>query len=212
MMKMGINGIARELILLRLMIKENNMKKYLLPLILIFCLILASVGDCITIKFNPTGTNIKNGVLKIRLDFYPDVDSKTYKEQYIDVFARALTEAEEERNEQGALTEKAKELQKLVPTKKQLNPFLCIFIMVNPDTTKKELKDYIKNNYDIFTLTELDSAISENRALDLRNILKGKMKINNYTNTSTTELLESDITKINNEMLGFFITIDKDDI
>ena len=86
------------------------------------------------IKFNKTGTHIRNGKLLIRLDIYPDIISKTYELQNIDVFARELTEAEKE----------DEVLQLLVPTKKQLNPFLCHFISVDPEMTKKQLFDYVK--------------------------------------------------------------------
>ncbi|MBA7538422.1 hypothetical protein ES705_30697 [subsurface metagenome] len=127
------------------------------------------------IKFNPIGTHIRKGKLFIRLDFYPDPSSKTYVLQYVDVFARELTEEESERDENGVLTEKAKELQKVVPIKKQLNPFLCHFIAIDPDMTKGELTSYIRTIFTKNTLTKLDDILCvDNRKNELCPTLKGK--------------------------------------
>jgi len=128
------------------------------------------------IKFNPTGTHLKDGKLKIRLDFYPDSSSKTYSQQYVDVFAREFTEEEKKRDENGTLTEQATELRKLVPTKKQLNPFLCHFISINPDMTKGELISYIRTTFNKKTLSELDDILSvDNRKNELHLVLKDKL-------------------------------------
>ena len=37
------------------------------------------------VKFNPTGTHLHKGHLKIRLDVYPDVTAKTYPLHHIQV-------------------------------------------------------------------------------------------------------------------------------
>jgi len=127
------------------------------------------------IKFNSTGTHLRKGKLLIRLDFYPDSSSKTYALQYVDVFARELTKEESERDENEVLTEKAKELQKLVPTKKQLNPFLCHFIAIDPDMTKGELISYIRTIFNKKTLSKLDDILSvDNRKDELPSVLQGK--------------------------------------
>ncbi|MBA7573649.1 hypothetical protein ES695_06480 [Candidatus Atribacteria bacterium 1244-E10-H5-B2] len=126
------------------------------------------------IKFNPTGAHIRKGKLLIRLDLYPDSTYKTYALQYIDVFARELTEEEKE-NIDGVLTEKAKELQKLVPTKKQLNPFLCHFIAIDPKMRKKQLSKYIKKIFDTKTLTKLDDILSvDSKKDELCPVMKNK--------------------------------------
>ena len=132
------------------------------------------------IKFEPTGTHIRNGKLKIRLDFYPDPSYKTYAMQNIDVFARELTEEESEKENLGDgafhFTKKAKELQKLVPTKKQLNPFLCHFISIDPDMTRGELTSYIKTNFKKNTLSQLDDILNvNNRKDELHSVLKDKL-------------------------------------
>ena len=127
------------------------------------------------IKFNETGTHIRNGRLKIRLDFYPDSLSKTYALQNVNVFARELTEAEDEIVD-GVLTEKAKELRKLVSTKKQLNPFLCHFIAIDPNMTREELIAYIMTTFRKDTLTQLDDILSvDDRKNELHLVLKDKL-------------------------------------
>ena len=131
------------------------------------------------IKFNETGTHIHKGKLKVRLDIYPDETCKTYLQQYVDVFARKLTEEESETIDLGKgafqYTQEALSLQKSVPTKKQLNPFLCHFISIDPDMTKGELKDYIKTTFDKKTMEDLDDVLSvNNRQHELYSILKNK--------------------------------------
>lgn len=153
------------------------------------------------IKFNPTGTHIRKGKLLIRLDLYPDSKYKTYAIQFIDIFARALTKAESERVDE-VLTEKAKNLQKLVPTKKQLNPFLCHFIAIDPNMTKIELKKYIKETFDVETLTKLDNILSvNNRNNELNSALRGKYgKQEEFFGTVNTR-------EINNKFVNFEVNI-----
>jgi len=96
---------------------------------------------------NESGTHIHKGFLKVRVDIYPPVGSKTYPLYYVDHFDREPTEAE--------LADEA--LLALVPTHKELNPILCHFIRINPETTKTELEDIIKQTFDTATLQQLDN-------------------------------------------------------
>lgn len=158
------------------------------------------------IKFNPAGTHIRKGKLLIRLDLYPDITYKTYVLQYIDVFARELTEEESERTdgELGELTEKAKELQKLVPKKKQLNPFLCHFIAIDPDMTRKQLSKYIKKIFDKRILTRLDNILSVgNRKNELASVMRGKFG----DIIPGIKIDEADIEKANGEFSNFEVII-----
>jgi len=139
------------------------------------------------IKFNGTGTHLKNGKLLIRLDFYSDLTCKTYTQQNVDVFTRELTKEERERDENEVLTEKAKELQKLVPTKKQLNPFLCHFISIDSNMTKGELIAYIKTTFKRSTLEQLDDILSvDNRKDELYPVLVGKF-VNGLANVKAID-------------------------
>ncbi len=177
------------------------MKKIYLILIIFLCFSIAV--NATTIKFNPTGTHLKDGQLKIRLDFYPDETSKTYIEQYIDVFARELTKEESEVDKEGNYTKRALELQKLVPTKKQLNPFLCLFIVVESTITKTELLTYITNNYGKAVITELDTAIKDGVKTALPTLLKNKVSI--ISKVIATK--ETDIEKVNTSLLGFEVEV-----
>jgi DNA primase catalytic subunit len=148
----------------------------------------------VKIKFNKTGTQIRKGKLYIRLDLYPDSSYKTYIQQYIDVFVRKLTE-EEENN---------KELRKLVPTKKQLNPFLCHFISIDPDATKQQLINYIKGIFDKETLDKLDNILSvDNRRSELGKVLKNKVG----GTDPKIKLEKSDKEKVNNALFDCVVII-----
>jgi len=150
------------------------------------------------VKFNYTGTHIHKGRLLIRLDLYPDPTYKTYTMQNINVFARELTQEEKEIDERGILTEKAKKLQRLIPTKKQLNPFLCHFIAVDLNITKQDLKAYIKEIFDKDTLEELDDILSvDDRKLDLEPLLRDKLG-----HKVEKEVKQKDISTINERLVN----------
>lgn len=155
------------------------------------------------IKFNPTGTHIHKGKLLIRIDLYPDSTYKTYALQHVDVFARELTEEEKE-NIDGVLTEEAKELQKLVPTKKRLNPFLCHFISVDPNMTKEQLSEYTKKIFDIKTLTKLDDILSvDNRKNELYPVMRNKFGNKNIRVKANKVNIED----INNRFVNFEVVL-----
>lgn len=163
------------------------------------------------IKFEPSGTHIKNDKLKIRFDVYPDKGSKTYTEQYIDVFARELTEAESETVKtdktdkfSGQYTDKALELQKQVPTKKQLNPFLCMFIEVDPNITPADIANYLTKNFDKNVLLEIDDAIADIAdGIKLKTIIKDR----NNANYKNIKAIESQKESIKNILTGFEIEV-----
>lgn len=156
------------------------------------------------IKFNPTGTQIYKEKLLIRLDFYPDQNYKTYVIHYIDVFARELTDEEKETDKKGKFTGKAKELQKLVPKKKQLNPFLCHFISIDPNTTRGGLRKYIEDTFDGGTLGKLDDVLSvDNKKDELYSFLKDKFGVKNIK----IKAKEINIEKINTRLKNLEVVI-----
>jgi hypothetical protein len=121
------------------------------------------------ILFNPSGTHVKNGVLKIRLDLYPDVTDKTYTCQYVDVFDREPTE--DELNDAAKLA--------LIPTHKQLNPCLCHFVEVPENIDKATLQAYIQKLFDADALETLDNAlIQANSAHLVSPYIRSKAKLN----------------------------------
>ena len=101
------------------------------------------------VKFNPTGTHIRNGLLVVRLDLYPDPVDKTYAGHCIDKFDREPTEEELADPEKLAA----------VPTHKELNPCLCHFIRVGEDITPAGLEALVRQIFDSETLQELDDTL-----------------------------------------------------
>jgi hypothetical protein len=101
------------------------------------------------IIFNPTGTHVKNGRLKIRVDLYPEPADRTYEHHYVDKFDREPTEEE--------LADPAKLA--LVPTHQELNPCLCHFVTIDEGTTKGELEAFIEDTFTPELVKTLDDVL-----------------------------------------------------
>jgi hypothetical protein len=106
-------------------------------------------------KINPTGTHVQNGILKVRVDLYPDPADKTYGIHYVTKFDREPTEAE--------LADPS-ELAR-VPVHQELNPCLCHFINVPEDITGDQLLDYLEQLFAPDCLATLDEILSQPDAL-----------------------------------------------
>ncbi len=118
-------------------------------------------------KVNLTGTHIQHGFLKVRIDLYPNPSDKTYSIHYVDKPNRPYTEEE--------LADES--LRDLVPTHKELNPCLCHFITIDEGTTKQELRQIIKQAFDINTFQELDNKLSAGQSVSqLMNSKRGRGK------------------------------------
>jgi len=109
-----------------------------------------------TAKFNETGTHIQHGFLKIRIDLYPDVSSKTHKLHYVDKpiipesgIPKRLTDEEFQAWLEG------------LPTEKELNPCLCHFIKIDTTATRPALEAEIKGTFDKPTFRQLDDLLSD---------------------------------------------------
>lgn len=109
-----------------------------------------------TVTFNDSGTHTKNGWLKVRFDLCYGQGSKTYPLHYVDHFDRQPTEEELE-NEA---------LLALIPTHKELNPCLCHFITIEPETIREELEAKVREIFDADTLSQLDNLLSDVEWLD----------------------------------------------
>ena len=109
-----------------------------------------------TATFNDSGTHTKNGWLKVRFDLCCGQGSKTYPLHYVDHFDREPTEEE--------LADEAKLA--LIPTHKELNPAICHFITIDPETTRKELEAKVRETFDADTLSQLDNLLSDVEWLD----------------------------------------------
>ena len=96
-----------------------------------------------TAKFEASGTHVKDGLLKIRIDLYPSAGSKCY-----DVYYVTLPKySEEELTENPELKQEYYE---------QLNPCLCHFVVVDKDTTREEVEAYTAEVFDQATVSQLD--------------------------------------------------------
>ncbi len=116
-------------------------------------------------KFNPTGTHVHQGKLKIRIDIYPSASDKVYARHYVDKPVREYTETELE----------DKDLRVLVPTKKELNPCLCHFIQVDENITKQTLAGYIRSILTKNILSELDDALDKGNTNRVHQLMRGRI-------------------------------------
>ena len=123
------------------------------------------LADGFTAKINTTGTHIHKDFLKVRVDIYPPVGSKTYAIHYVDHYDKEPTEEE--------LADK--DLLDKLPKHKELNPCLCHFIKVSPETTNKQLEGIIKSMFNNSTLNSLDDSLSNSSLADtVPNIMRRK--------------------------------------
>lgn len=103
------------------------------------------------VAFNPSGTHVSGGRLRMRVDVYPSDKDKTYARQYVDKPTRPLTQAE--------MDDPA--LAALVPKVKSLNPCLCHFITVSSSTPRLDLAKLMQSMFDKSTLGQLDTLLSQ---------------------------------------------------
>jgi len=151
-------------------------------------------------KFNPTGTHIQNGILKVRVDLYPEPHNKTYAMHYVDKPVRPLTEAEWGNDA----------LRALVPTYKELNPCLCHFINVNADITTLQLAYLVQHIFDSDTQQRLDDVlVSDNREYRLGEV--GRImaaKCGAGTKVSLTSVQEKElITRLNKRLASVEVSV-----
>lgn len=131
-------------------------------------------------KFNETGTHAKgifkrrpteeewkdpiklisvprDHYIKVRVDLYPAEGTKTYTQQYIDE-----TVWDEDRQEV------------ILTGKKKLNPCLCHFIKIDPETTRAELEAYVRSIFDSSTRASLDIALASGNSNAVSSIMKSR--------------------------------------
>ena len=117
-------------------------------------------------KFNPTGTHIHKGFLKVRIDLYPEIGDKTYPIHYVDHYDREPTEEE--------LKEGNEALLALIPKHKELNPCLNHFIKIDPNISISNLVHQVKTIFDKSTLVNLDDALSRLDIVKVSQIMRNK--------------------------------------
>ncbi len=107
-----------------------------------------------TAQINESGIHTKSNYLKVRVDIYPPIGSRTYPLHYVDHFDRQPTEEEFADETQLAL----------VPKHKELNPCLCHFFTANPEDTKTVIEDRVRAIFDAHTLQGLDDELAEDNS------------------------------------------------
>jgi hypothetical protein len=133
-------------------------------------------------RINTTGTHIKNGVLKVRIDLYPDPADRTYARHYVDRFDREPTEQE--------LADPARLA--LVPTHKETNPCLCHFIEAPEGITVAQLQAYLEQLLTPDCLATIDNALVQPDAAHLISpYMRGRPKMAAKKVTEDAALVES---------------------
>jgi hypothetical protein len=164
------------------------------------------------IRFEPSGTHVDTkGNLKIRLDFYPTPESKSYAIQHVEVVDEKSEEylkgypgeLDKEGNpvDQKAYDEWYAKLPKVWVT----NPALCHFLTVKPDITKAELDAIVKSLFtgDV-TATIDDASIQANSAHLLSPYMRDKSSTT-LTKVAPTEDKISLVDAVNARLAGFSI-------
>ena len=137
------------------------------------------------IVFNPSGTHIHKGFLKVRVDLYPESADKTYALHYVDHFDREPTEEE--------LADEAKLA--LIPTHKEVNPCLCHFMVIAVDDTPDEILQMAKDLFDNDTVAQLDNFLSQ-PIIDLSGVRKLR------TQPVKARVVSVDIDTINSKLVN----------
>lgn len=133
---------------------------------------------------NPTGTHVQKGILKVRVDLYPDLHSKTYPIHNVDKHDRPLTPEEIDDPVLAAL----------VPTHKEINPCLCHFIKVDEGITKAELTQIIIDTFDIKdTIDDLQSKGDFDGVKNLMLSRSGERKLVKDDRPASNNKLKADI-------------------
>lgn len=112
-------------------------------------------------KFNPTGTHIHKGFLKVRIDLYPDVTDKTYPIHHIQVPVIPEEGYQGEMDEMGSPVDidAYNAWKDGLPKVWQLNPALCHFIRIKEASTKASLTDYLEQIFNPTLIKTLDDSL-----------------------------------------------------
>jgi hypothetical protein len=130
-------------------------------------------SNTLTIRFEPSGTHIKDGQLKIRLDFYPTENSKSYG-YYLhwvvdtdspEYLAGYLGKIDKEGNPVD-IADYEHWLDSL-SHKWQLNPCLSHFVKVPSDIDKSELDAWVKQTFTASVTDTIDDAMIQDNSAHL---------------------------------------------
>ena len=143
------------------------------------------------IRFEPSGTSVHKGDLKIRLDFYPQPEDKSYESQHVYVIDETSSEFLD--GYKGAVDDKngnpldEVDYQKWLdglPHIWRVNPCLSHFLTVKPDITLTELDQIVSTMFSGNVTATIDDIMSKTGAHASAHLISPYMK----PRTSTTSI------------------------
>ncbi|KKM24064.1 hypothetical protein LCGC14_1608900 [marine sediment metagenome] len=112
-------------------------------------------------KFNPTGTHVHKGFLKVRIDLYPDIGDKTYAIHHVQVPVIPPEGYQGKVDKEGNPVDQNDYDNWIdsLPKVWQLNPALCHFIRIKEASTKADLTDYLEQICNPTVIKTLDNSL-----------------------------------------------------
>lgn len=128
-------------------------------------------------KFNPTGTHVHKGFLKVRIDLYPDVGDKTYQIHHVQVPVIPPGGYQGKLGEMGSPVDVDNYNNWIdsLPKAWQLNPTLCHFIKIDQDTSLASLDGIVRGIFGKETLDQLDDILSKPDISQVKQVMKSKL-------------------------------------
>ena len=112
-------------------------------------------------RFNPTGTHVHKGFLKVRIDLYPDIGDKTYVLHHVQVPVIPPEGYQGKVDDMGQPVDwnDYNNWVDSLPKVWQLNPALCHFIKIKEASTKADLTDYLEQTFTPTLIKTLDDSL-----------------------------------------------------
>lgn len=164
-------------------------------------------------RFNPTGTHIQKGFLKVRIDLFPDIGDKTYEMHYVLVPVIPPEgypgKVDEETGEPLDWDDYNKWIDGL-PKIWQLNPALSHFIKIGEVSTKVDLIDYLGQIFNPTIIKTLDdSLVLPNSAHLISSLMRSKAALT--TKKIVTKDIEDLILSVNSRFARLALQKDSGD-
>jgi hypothetical protein len=164
-----------------------------------------------TIKYNPTGTHIKDGYLKIRLDFYPSPASKTWEHHHVYVIKESSPEYLA--GYKGVLDKDGNPVDEndyaiwltSLPRVWRDNPALCHFVIVPPDITSDGLQSYIIQKFSSDVIATLDDILIQADSAHLVSPFMRDKTLPGNTKVSETVDKAQLVTDVNTRLSSVFV-------
>jgi len=164
------------------------------------------------IRFNPSGTHVDaQGNLKIRLDFYPGPEDKSYSEYHVEIAdvnsAEYLAGYHGELDKNGEPVDPAdyEKWYESLPKVWVTNPVLCHFLTIDPDITVEELDARIKTLFTDTVTATIDDAMTQENSAHLISPLMRDKSVTTGIKVSENEDKNALISSVNSRLSGFSI-------